>query len=110
METLRHQGKVTKQSGSYWPFTTAICQRTAASNLQANQDFKAALTYMPLGVKREGYQASLLIIHTPGGFITREGNTKVFLLLFNHNIIISLGGLAKKIPLKMRIFISVLST
>lgn len=110
METLRHQGKVTKQSGSYWPFTTAICQRTAASNLQANQDFKAALTYMPLGVRREGYQASLLIIHTPGGFITREGNTKVFFITIQPQYYYLTWGSGKKIPLKMRIFISVLST
>lgn len=108
METLRHQGKVTNQNGSYWSITTVVCQRTAASNLQTNQDFKAAFTYLPLGVKTEGYQGSLLSIHQQA--TSQQRGILRFLWLFRHNIITSLEGLAKKIPLKIRIFISALST
>lgn len=109
MEALRHQGKVANQNGSYWSITTAVCQRTAASNLQTNQDFKAAFTYLPLGVKTEGYQGSLLSIHQQA--TSQQRGILRFLWLFRHNIITSLEGLAKKkIPLKIRIFISALST
>lgn len=51
---------------------------------------------MPLGVKREGYQASLLIIHTPGGFITREGNTKVFFITIQPQYYYLTWGSGKK--------------
>lgn len=94
MEALRHQGKVANQNGSYWSITTVVCQRTAASNLQTNQDFKAAFTYLPLGVKTEGYQGSLLSIHQQAT-LQQRGILR-FLWLFRHNIITSLEGLAKK--------------